>query len=56
LENVLIAVGNVELSNKMVSHLMDEKVFAIKTSYSSGGSCAAVERQYQEFSAHVAPS
>jgi hypothetical protein len=56
LDNLFIAVGNVQLSNKMVSHMMDKNVFAIKTSYSSGGPFAAVERQYQEFSVHAAQS
>jgi predicted DNA-binding transcriptional regulator AlpA len=35
----------------------DQKVFVIKTFYSSGGFCVAVKRQYRrEFSVRVAPS
>jgi hypothetical protein len=57
LGNVFVGIGNAELSNKMALCTMDLKVFVIKTSYSSSGSCVAVDRQYcREFSVHVAPS
>jgi transposase len=41
----------------MASYTTDQKLFAVKTFSSSGGCCAAVERQYcQEFSIRVARS
>jgi hypothetical protein len=42
LEDLFAAASNVELRNKMVSHMMDQKVLVIKTSYFSGGSCVAL--------------
>jgi hypothetical protein len=57
LGNSLTATGNAELSNKMVSHMSDQKVFLIKTIYSFGASHVAVVRQYHwEFYVHVVPS
>jgi hypothetical protein len=56
-ENLRVAVGNAELSNKMALCTTNKKMFFIKTFYCSGGSCAAVERQYpQEFSIRTAQS
>jgi hypothetical protein len=48
LGTVFIAVGKAELSNKMASYITDRKVFAIKTIYSSGGSCISEENQFRE--------
>jgi Fe2+ or Zn2+ uptake regulation protein len=57
LGNLFAAIGITELSNKMASHTTDQELFVIKTFYSSGGSCVAVERQYhREFSVRVVPS
>jgi hypothetical protein len=57
LEKVFVAVGNTELRNKMASHTTDQKLFVIKTFYSSGGSWVAVGRQYRrDFFGRVAPS
>jgi hypothetical protein len=50
LKNFFTATGDVNLSNEMALHKIDQKVFVIKTLYSFGGSCIALERQYcQEF-------
>jgi hypothetical protein len=38
----LLFIGNAELSNKMASYMMDQKVFVTKTFYSSGVSFVAV--------------
>jgi hypothetical protein len=56
LGNSLTAIGNAELSNKMVSHMSDQKVFLIKTFYSFGASRVAVVRQYHWDYVHVVPS
>jgi hypothetical protein len=54
-EELFIAVGSTELSNKMESYTTDQKVFVIITFSSSGGSFGAVETQYRrEFSVSVA--
>jgi hypothetical protein len=51
---LFVAVGNTELSNIMAS---DEKVFAVKTFYSSVGSCVACEATMSSgVSFRVAPS
>jgi hypothetical protein len=44
--NLYVATGNAELSKEMALNMMDQKVFIIKTFYSSDCSCAAVLRQY----------
>jgi hypothetical protein len=46
LGNLSVAIGSAALCSKIVSCMMDQKVFAVKSFYSSGGSCVAVERQY----------
>jgi hypothetical protein len=46
LGKLFIAIGNTELSNKML-YVTDQKVF-IKTFYCFAGSCVAVERQYRQ--------
>jgi hypothetical protein len=52
---VFVGFGNAKLANKIVSCTTDQKVFAIKILYSSGGSCVAVERQRRrEFPVRVA--
>jgi hypothetical protein len=52
--NLYVAIGIAQLSNKMVLYSTDQKVFVIKTFYSSG---VAVARQcHQEFSVYVALS
>jgi hypothetical protein len=38
-----LSVGNAELSNKMASYTTNQKVFVVKTIYSSCGSCLALE-------------
>lgn len=51
LENLFVAVGNAEPSNKMASYSTDQKVFVIKAFYPSGCSSVAAEEQYRrEFS------
>jgi hypothetical protein len=56
LGNLLVVVGNGELSNEMATYMTDQEVF-IKISYYSSGSCVTVERKYrQEFSFVVVPS
>jgi hypothetical protein len=51
LENLFVAVGNAEPSNKMASYSTDQKVFVIKVFHSSGSSRVAAEEQYRrEFS------
>jgi hypothetical protein len=41
----------------MASYTVDQKVFVVKTFFSSCGSCVAMETQYrEEFSVYVAPS
>jgi hypothetical protein len=53
----IVAIGNTEQSNKMVSYTTDQKMFVVKTFYSSGGSHVAVETWYhQESSVNVALS
>jgi hypothetical protein len=55
-ENVLVTIGNAELSNNMALYTADQDVF-IETFYSSAGSCVAVERPYRrELSVRVVPS
>jgi hypothetical protein len=57
LGKLFVTVGKTQLSNKMASYTKDQKMFVIKTFYSSGGCSVAVERQYlREFSVRVAPS
>lgn len=46
LGNLFHAVGNAGLSNKMTSHMTDQKVFVIETLYCSGGYCVSVESHY----------
>lgn len=55
--NLLIAVATAELCNKIESlYMMDQKMFIMKSFYSSGGSSVAMEREYcQEFSLCVSP-
>jgi pantothenate kinase len=51
LENLFVAVGSGELSNKMMSYTKDQNVF-IKTVYFSGGSfvaCAVYTMYVQKF-------
>jgi hypothetical protein len=49
------AISTAQLDNKMALYMTDQKVFAIKIFYSSGGSSVAVAREYgQGFSIHVA--
>jgi hypothetical protein len=56
LGNFVVAVGNAELSNKIASYTTDQKVFVVKTCYSSGGSYVSVARQHRrEFSARDEP-
>lgn len=50
LENLFVAVGNAEASNKMASYSTDQKVLP-ESFYTSGGSRVAAEGQYRrEFS------
>jgi hypothetical protein len=57
LEELFVAVGNNEISNKMASYTTDQKVYVIKTFYSPSGSCVAVETKYRRvFTVRVAPS
>jgi hypothetical protein len=42
--NLFVAAGNAEFCNKMASCMADQKVFVIKTVYSSGGFFFAVAR------------
>lgn len=55
--NVLVPVGNTELSHKMASYTTDQKVFVTKPlSHSSGDPYIATDVQYRrEFSLRVAP-
>jgi hypothetical protein len=46
LGNSLTSTGNADLSNKMVSHMSDQKLFLIKTFYAFGASHVAMVRQY----------
>jgi hypothetical protein len=56
LGKLFFGIGNAELSDNMALCTIDVKVFVIKISYSSSGSCVAVERHYcQAFSVHVTP-
>jgi hypothetical protein len=52
----LVAVGNAELSVKVMLYMMDQEVFVVKFFFPSGGSYAAVERQYIQVSVNVASS
>jgi hypothetical protein len=45
LANLFVATA--ELNNKMALYMTDQKMFAVKIFYSSGGSCVAVDRQFQ---------
>jgi hypothetical protein len=52
--NLYVIFSGVEVSNKMSLYTVGHKMFVIKTSYSFGGSCVAVDRQFcWEFSVHV---
>jgi hypothetical protein len=42
LEDVFAAASSDELSNKMVSYMMNQKILVIKTFYFSSGSCVAL--------------
>jgi hypothetical protein len=54
---IFVGIGSNEISNKMASYTTDREVFIIKTSYISGCSSVAADRQYhREFSNRVAPS
>jgi hypothetical protein len=53
---LFVVNGNAELSNKIAAYTTDQKVFVVKTVYSSGRSCVAVKRKYsRDFSVRVAP-
>jgi hypothetical protein len=53
---MLITVAIAELCNKIAFYTMDQKMFIMKTFYSSDGSCVAMERQYlQKLSLCVSP-
>jgi DNA-binding transcriptional regulator WhiA len=55
LGNLFVAIGNTELSNKMVLYTTDQELFTINIFYSSGGLYVAMENHYHlEFSVHVA--
>lgn len=45
LGNLFFTIGSVELSNKMVLYMSDQKVFVVKTICYSDVSCFAVEKQ-----------
>jgi hypothetical protein len=44
LGNLFVATGNTELNNRVVSYMMNQKVFVIKTFYSSGDSCVPLTK------------